>query len=111
MWGTYRTTRETTPCSLIRNPDAIKTPGSSTNPARSTHNRQRVQNTSSRHIPSTSEMDEFFTGPEKQQQQLFIEKYKFYYLLDLPKWAGWVTGQMGLGQNQLFLLQLEMGHI
>lgn len=79
-----RTTRETTPCSLIRDPDAIKTPGSSTKPTRSTDSRYRVQNTTPRHIPSTSEMDEFFTGPEKQQQRLFIDKYNFDPVNDKP---------------------------
>lgn len=73
-----RSTRETTPCNLIRDPDAIRTPGSSTKPTRSSDGKYRVQNTTTpRHIPSTSEMDEFFTGPEKQQQQLFVEKYNF----------------------------------
>ncbi|KAJ9555492.1 hypothetical protein OSB04_010106 [Centaurea solstitialis] len=72
-----RSTRETTPCNLIRDPDAIRTPGSSTKPTRSSDNKYRVQNTTPRHIPTTSEMDEFFTGPEKQQQRLFIEKYNF----------------------------------
>lgn len=71
--GRGRTTRETTPCSLIKNPDIIKTPISST---KST-TKYRVQNTTSRPIPSTTEMDEFFTGPEKHQQRLFMEKYNF----------------------------------
>ncbi|KAL4591103.1 hypothetical protein LXL04_004052 [Taraxacum kok-saghyz] len=73
MEGRERTTRETTPCSLIRNPDIIRTPGSSTKPNR----KNRVPNTTPRPIPSTSEMDEFFTGPEKNQQRLFMEKYNF----------------------------------
>lgn len=68
-----RTTRETTPCSLIRNPDIIRTPSSSTKSS----TKYRVQNTTQRPIPSTSEMDEFFTGPEKHQQRLFMEKYNF----------------------------------
>lgn len=75
--GRGRSTRETTPCDLIRNPDAIRTPGSSTKPTRSSDGKYVQNTTTSRHIPSTSEMDEFFTGPETQQQQLFIEKYNF----------------------------------
>lgn len=82
--GRGRSTRETTPCSLIRDPDAIRTPGSSTKPTRSTDGKYRVQNTTPRHIPSTSEMDDFFTGPEKQQQRLFIEKYNFDPVNDKP---------------------------
>ncbi|KAK1435342.1 hypothetical protein QVD17_01103 [Tagetes erecta] len=79
-----RTTRETTPCSLIRDPDAIKAPGSSTKSRRRTETKYSVEDTTSRHIPSTSEMDEFFTGPEKQQQRLFIEKYNFDPVNDKP---------------------------
>ncbi|XP_076934471.1 cyclin-dependent kinase inhibitor 4-like [Bidens hawaiensis] len=72
-----RTTRETTPCSLIRDPDAIKIPSSSTKSKKPVEAKHRVQNTMYMQIPSGSEMDEFFTGPEKLQQQLFIEKYNF----------------------------------
>nr|XP_043612053.1 cyclin-dependent kinase inhibitor 4-like [Erigeron canadensis] len=82
--ATKRTTRETTPCNLIRDPDVIRTPASSTKPTRSTNGKYRVENTSATRIPSTSEMEEFFTGPEKQQQQLFIEKYNFDPVNDKP---------------------------
>ncbi|XP_024984918.1 cyclin-dependent kinase inhibitor 5-like [Cynara cardunculus var. scolymus] len=82
--GRGRSTRETTPCNLIGDPDAIRTPGSSTKPTKSNDGKRRVQNTTSRHIPSTSEMDEFFTGPEKQQQRLFIEKYNFDPVKEKP---------------------------
>ncbi|XP_076922349.1 cyclin-dependent kinase inhibitor 4-like [Bidens hawaiensis] len=79
-----RTTRETTPCSLIRNPNNINTPGSSTKSTRPTEIDYRVLNTTPKPIPSTSEVDEFFMGPEKQQQQLFIEKYNFDPVNDKP---------------------------
>ncbi|XP_076924515.1 cyclin-dependent kinase inhibitor 4-like isoform X1 [Bidens hawaiensis] len=86
--ATGRTTRETTPCSLIRNPDNINTPGSSTKSTtkstRHAETKYRVLNTTSKPIPSTSEVDEFFMGPEKQQQQLFIEKYNFDPVNDKP---------------------------
>ncbi|KAI3823106.1 hypothetical protein L1987_04534 [Smallanthus sonchifolius] len=75
--GRGRTTRETTPCSLIRDPDTMKIPGSSTKSTRPTETKYGEENTTPSCIPSTSEMDEFFTGPEKQQQRLFIEKYNF----------------------------------
>nr|GEV88373.1 cyclin-dependent kinase inhibitor 4-like [Tanacetum cinerariifolium] len=79
-----RSTRETTPCNLIRDPDNISTPGSSTKRAYSTNTNYRVQNSPPRPVPSTVEMDEFFTEPEKQQQQLFIEKYNFDPVNDKP---------------------------
>ncbi|KAI3823007.1 hypothetical protein L1987_10610 [Smallanthus sonchifolius] len=86
--GRGRTTRETTPCSLIRDPDTIKTPGSSTKlttkSTRPTETKYRVLNTTPKPIPSASEVEEFFMGPEKQQQRLFIEKYNFDPVNDKP---------------------------
>ncbi|KAI7734450.1 hypothetical protein M8C21_032940 [Ambrosia artemisiifolia] len=79
-----RSTRETTPCNLIRDPDAISTPGSSTKRAYSNNANYRVQTSAPTHIPLTVEMDAFFTEPEKQQQQLFIEKYNFDPVNDKP---------------------------
>ncbi|CAI9762777.1 unnamed protein product [Fraxinus pennsylvanica] len=79
-----RTTRESTPCSLIRDPNTIETPGSSNRPT--THNAasSRAQNPMLRHIPTAGEMDEFFAGEEKQQQTQFIEKYNFDPVNDKP---------------------------
>ncbi|CAI9776965.1 unnamed protein product [Fraxinus pennsylvanica] len=54
-----RTTRESTPCNLIMDQNAIQT-------------------------PSSSEMDEFFACEEKQQQTQFIEKYNFDPVNDKP---------------------------
>lgn len=83
--ATGRTTRETTPCSLIRNPDVLRTPGSSTKPKRSTAHMYSVQNnTLPRIFPLASEMEEFFVGPEKEQQRLFMEKYNFDPVNDKP---------------------------
>ncbi|KAI3798168.1 hypothetical protein L1987_33437 [Smallanthus sonchifolius] len=82
--GRGRSTRETTPCNLIRDPDTISTPGSSTKRAYSSNADYRVQSSAPSHIPLTFEMDEFFTEPEKQQQQLFIEKYNFDPVNDKP---------------------------
>ncbi|XP_019166144.1 PREDICTED: cyclin-dependent kinase inhibitor 3-like [Ipomoea nil] len=78
-----RFTRETTPCSLIREADDVKTPSSTTRRtnARSATHRMR---SSVRNIPSTGEMDEFFGCAEQQQQALFIEKYNFDIVNDLP---------------------------
>ncbi|KAF5768302.1 putative cyclin-dependent kinase inhibitor [Helianthus annuus] len=83
--GKGRSTRETTPCNLIRDPDTITTPGSSTKRASYSNNANyRVQTSAPSHIPLTVEMDEFFTEPERQQQQLFIEKYNFDPVNDKP---------------------------
>uniref|UniRef100_A0A803Q2N1 Cyclin-dependent kinase inhibitor domain-containing protein n=1 Tax=Cannabis sativa TaxID=3483 RepID=A0A803Q2N1_CANSA len=73
-----RSTRESTPSNLIRDPDIIRTPGSTTKQTNSaeTTNR-RTQNSSQRHIPTAHEMDEFFAGAEVEQQKQFIDKYNF----------------------------------
>lgn len=82
--GRGRSTRETTPCNLIRDPDTISTPGSSTKRTYSTSVNYRVQSSPPRQIPVTVEMDELFIEPEKEQQQLFIEKYNFDPVNDKP---------------------------
>ncbi|KAF4355319.1 hypothetical protein F8388_026589 [Cannabis sativa] len=76
--GRERSTRESTPSNLIRDPDIIRTPGSTTKQTNSaeTTNR-RTQNSSQRHIPTAHEMDEFFAGAEVEQQKQFIDKYNF----------------------------------
>jgi hypothetical protein len=73
-----RSTRESTPCSLIRDPDTIRTPGSTTKPTRSSETNRRTQNSTRRHIPTAQEMDEFFAAAEEEQQRQFIEKYVTY---------------------------------
>ncbi|KAG6510462.1 hypothetical protein ZIOFF_028485 [Zingiber officinale] len=73
--------RETTPCSLIRNSDAIETRGSTTRPTYSTANKlQQLPITSS--IPSASEveMERLFSGPEQIQQR----RYNFDFANDKP---------------------------
>nr|QYW07152.1 cyclin-dependent kinase inhibitor 1 [Dimocarpus longan] len=77
-----RSTRESTPCSLIRDPDAIRTPGSTNRPTSSMEN--RVQNLTQRPIPTATEMDEFFAGAEEEQQKQFIEKYNYDPVNDKP---------------------------
>ncbi|OIW01763.1 hypothetical protein TanjilG_03901 [Lupinus angustifolius] len=80
--GRERSTRESTPCSLIRNPDAIRTPGSTTRPTRSTD--QRTEHAARRQIPTAHEMDEFFAEIEETQQRQFIEKYNFNPMDEKP---------------------------
>ncbi|KAK8518545.1 hypothetical protein V6N12_017691 [Hibiscus sabdariffa] len=79
-----RGTRESTPCSLIRNPENIRTPGSTTRPTSSAVTNQRVQNSTMRNIPTSNEMDEFFSLAEVDQQRQFIEKYNFDPVKDRP---------------------------
>lgn len=82
--GRERSIRETTPCSLVRDPDNISTPGSSTKRTYSTNSNYSVQIPAPRLLPTTVEMEKFFTEPEKQQQKLFIEKYNFDPVNDKP---------------------------
>ncbi|XP_057483594.1 cyclin-dependent kinase inhibitor 3-like [Actinidia eriantha] len=78
--GRERSTRESTPCSLIRGSDTAGTPGSTT---RRKVNR-RIQNARQRNIPTTFEMEEFFALAERHQQKLFMDKYNFDVVNDLP---------------------------
>ncbi|XP_062206209.1 cyclin-dependent kinase inhibitor 4-like [Phragmites australis] len=78
-----RSTRETTPCSLIRDSETISTPGSTTRPSHS-NSHHRVQAPVRRTIPSSAQMDEFFAAEERRQQQAFIDKYNFDPVNDCP---------------------------
>ncbi|XP_050364763.1 cyclin-dependent kinase inhibitor 5-like [Argentina anserina] len=82
--GRDRSTRETTPCSLIRNSDTVGTPGSTTRRSSSIANHQRVRNVTQRNIPTALDMDEFFAQAEQQQHKLFMEKYNFDIISDTP---------------------------
>ncbi|KAJ0053317.1 hypothetical protein Pint_01562 [Pistacia integerrima] len=77
-----RSTRESTPCSLIRGSDAIRTPISTTRQIRSTY--RGGQNDMQRIIPTPRELEEFFAYAEQQQQRFFMEKYNFDIVNDLP---------------------------
>ncbi|KAL0844187.1 hypothetical protein Bca101_017433 [Brassica carinata] len=76
-----RTTRESTPCSLIRKQESTTSPGSSAKLSNgiSDNSNQRDESFagSHRHLPTTPEMDQFFSGAEEEQQKQFIEKYNF----------------------------------
>lgn len=75
-----RSTREGTPCSLIRDSNAIHTPGSTTRP----RTRQIIHEHIQRNIPTAYEMEEFFAYAEKQQQTIFMDKYNFDIVNDVP---------------------------
>lgn len=76
-----RVTRESTPCSLIRDLDSIGTPGSA---VRSTCSaaayQRRHHNSILRSIPSAQEIDDFFANAETQQQNQFTEKYVVFFI-------------------------------
>ena len=76
-----RSTREGTPCSLIRDSNAIHTPGSTTRP----RTRQIIHEHVQRNIPTAYEMEEFFAYAEKQQQTIFMDKYVLFYSLIFHK--------------------------
>ncbi|XVF32207.1 hypothetical protein REPUB_Repub17cG0062100 [Reevesia pubescens] len=69
-----RSTRESTPCSLIKGSETIATPGSTTRLRSSPSAHRRGLNDVQRLIPTTHEMEEFFACAEQQQQRQFIEK-------------------------------------
>ncbi|KNA05312.1 hypothetical protein SOVF_191260 [Spinacia oleracea] len=78
-----RSTRESTPCSLIRGAETIGTPGSTTRPTCSASANRRARNTQ-RPIPTNPEMEEFFAGFEHHQQKLFLDKYNYDIMSDMP---------------------------
>ncbi|XP_057437052.1 cyclin-dependent kinase inhibitor 5-like [Lotus japonicus] len=78
--GRDRSTRESTPCSLIRSSSGTHTPGSTTRQRTNQIVHQQIQ----RNIPTAREMDEFFAEAEKQQQKDFMDKYNFDIVNDVP---------------------------
>jgi hypothetical protein len=81
-----RSTRETTPCSLISNSETVRTPGSTTKSKTSnsmTSHRTREASLC-RFVPTSVEMEEFFAASEQQAQHAFRERYDLlashYYL-------------------------------
>ncbi|WOH11010.1 hypothetical protein DCAR_0830487 [Daucus carota subsp. sativus] len=72
-------TRDSTPCDLIRRSDTIGTPGSSTRPASNQMSWNMMQQ-----IQTSLEIEVFFAFAQREQQRLFIEKYNFDVVNDLP---------------------------
>nr|XP_043621861.1 cyclin-dependent kinase inhibitor 3 [Erigeron canadensis] len=79
-----RSTRESTPCSFIRDSNAISTPGSSTRPAIQNDSNQIIQNSIQRIMPSAQEIEEFFVHHALEQQRRFSEKYNFDIVNENP---------------------------
>ncbi|XP_073049917.1 cyclin-dependent kinase inhibitor 3-like [Primulina eburnea] len=83
--GGERSNREITHCSLIMVAESSTISGStmkqaSIAPAAS----QRVQNSRLLDMPTTAEVEEFFAHKEQLWQRLFMEKYNFDIVNDLP---------------------------
>ncbi|KVI03808.1 cyclin-dependent kinase inhibitor 3-like [Cynara cardunculus var. scolymus] len=75
--GRERSSRESTPCSLIkRDLNAVGTTRSSTR-ARNLEASSRMTQNSIRSIPLAQEIEEFFARHDQEQQRRFAEKYNF----------------------------------
>lgn len=75
--GRKRSTRESTPCSFIRDLNASSTPGSSTRPKTSNWVIQRS-------MPAAQEIEGFFARHAQEQQRRFSEKYNFDIVNEKP---------------------------
>ncbi|EOA13970.1 hypothetical protein CARUB_v10027095mg [Capsella rubella] len=75
-------TRESTPCNFVEDHEIMVTPGSSTRSMRTATKEYTKDRDST--IPTTSELEEFFAFAEQQQQRLFVEKYNFDIVNDIP---------------------------
>ncbi|CAN7089570.1 unnamed protein product [Brassica rapa subsp. narinosa] len=78
---TRQSTRESTPCNFVEDLETIVTPGSSTRSMR-TPTRDST-------VPTIGELEEFFAYAEHQQQRLFMEKYNFDIVNDVPLTGGY----------------------
>ncbi|KAI3667936.1 hypothetical protein L6452_43007 [Arctium lappa] len=75
--GRGRSSRESTPCSLIRRDlNGVGIPGSSTR-ARNLEASNRTTQSSIRSMPLALEIEEFFARHDQEQQRRFAEKYNF----------------------------------
>ncbi|XP_010527231.1 PREDICTED: cyclin-dependent kinase inhibitor 5 [Tarenaya hassleriana] len=79
-----RSTRESTPCNLVSDTEAIGTPCSSTRRISPVRTRERARDGSLGIVPSSREIEEFLESAEQQEQRFFIQKYNFDVLNDVP---------------------------
>lgn len=75
--GRERSTRESTPCSFIRDSNTNNTPGSTTNRQPSNKVIQGI-------MPSAQEIEGFFARHAQEQQRRFSEKYNFDIVNEKP---------------------------
>ncbi|XP_028780974.1 cyclin-dependent kinase inhibitor 3 isoform X2 [Neltuma alba] len=71
-----RSTGDSPPCSLTWDSNTMSTPASTTKQIACEH--------VPRNIPTAYEMEEFFAFAEKQQHRIFMEKYNFDVVNDVP---------------------------
>lgn len=80
----------------MRKPETVTSPGSSpklNNVVSDDSNEREESLSGSRgHLPTTPEMDEFFSGAEEEQQKQFIDKYELFcsVVTKQPFWL-WVS--------------------
>ncbi|KAF8107259.1 hypothetical protein N665_0124s0053 [Sinapis alba] len=79
---TKQSTRESMPCNFVEDLEINVTPGSSTRSMR-TATRDYTMDRDSM-VPTSNELEEFFAFAEQQQQRLFMEKYNFDIVNDMP---------------------------
>ncbi|WOL00168.1 cyclin-dependent kinase inhibitor 4-like [Canna indica] len=78
-----RYVRESTPCSQIRDAEYMKTPCSTNRPSISGAITARTQ-VAKHNFPTSSDMEELFADAEQLQQKIFIERYNYDPVNDLP---------------------------
>lgn len=78
--GRERSTRESTPCSLIRDLYDICTPGSTMDLEAS----RISQNSITKSMPFAQEIEEFFAHHDQEQQKRFADKYNFDIVNEKP---------------------------
>ncbi|KAJ0253048.1 Cyclin-dependent kinase inhibitor 3 [Hirschfeldia incana] len=74
-----QSTRESTPCNFVEDLEIIVTPGSSTRSITRDYTRGLASM-----VPTSIELEEFFAYAEQQQERLFMEKYNFDIVNDIP---------------------------
>ncbi|CAN0897902.1 Cyclin-dependent kinase inhibitor 3 [Linum grandiflorum] len=77
-----RSTRESTPCSLMKCSDDSAGTSRQGSSSMAAANNRRVRNED--YLPTVQEMDDFFARAEERQQRLFIEKYNYDVVNDMP---------------------------
>ncbi|KAK2455644.1 Cyclin-dependent kinase inhibitor family protein [Trifolium repens] len=82
--GRERSTRETTPDHLIRVPNTVRTPSSSTKRTFPTEAHRGPEQASRSVTMSMQKFDEFYAKHEAAEQKAFMEKYNFDPVTETP---------------------------
>jgi hypothetical protein len=81
-----RSTRETTPDHLIRVPNTVRTPSSSTKSTFPTEAHRGPEQASRSVTMSMQKFDEFYAKHEAAEQKAFMEKYIFFGFIFIVMW-------------------------